>query len=86
MNSLDDPYSPVQPFAEQPQQKPDFRSEFWEQVPNMRSNVGRETPATTNRCIFVVDNGQRRAYHGRKCPHLCKSGEHVAGICPHGEA
>lgn len=85
MNPLDDPYAPVQPFETQPQEKPDFRGEFWEQVPNMRSNVPREVPATNNRCIFVVDNGARRAYHGPKCPHLCKDGNHVEGICPHRE-
>ena len=45
----------------------DFRSEFWQQVPDMRPTVEREVPATFNRCVFDVN--KRRVYHGNNCPH-----------------
>lgn len=83
MNQLD-PLEVAGPGKAPTQEPPDFRNNFWRQVPDMRPNTPYETPATLERCVFDTTN--RRAYHGRKCPHLCKSGEHVKGICPHGEA
>ena len=49
--------------------KPDFRSEFWQQVPDMRPTVKREVPATYNTCRF--DTASKRVYHIRGgCPHF----------------
>lgn len=47
--------------------EPDFRDNFWRQVPDMRPTVGREPRATANRCIF--DTQAKRVYHGPGCTH-----------------
>jgi hypothetical protein len=50
-------------------QKPDFRSEFWAQLPDMRPTVKREPPATFRTCRFDPQN--KRVLHLRGgCPHF----------------
>ena len=48
--------------------EPDFRDEFWQQVPDMRNTVPREYPATFNRCRFDVSN--KKVYHSPGCEHV----------------
>jgi hypothetical protein len=48
-------------------QEPDFRDEFWQQVPDMRSTVAREYPATFTRCRF--DHAAKKVYHAPGCDH-----------------
>lgn len=48
-------------------QEPDFRDEFWMNVPDMRSTVARERPATFNRCVF--DHAAKKVYHYPGCDH-----------------
>lgn len=47
--------------------KPDFRDNFWQQVPDMRPTVAREARATFNRCIF--DHAAKKVYHYPGCEH-----------------
>jgi hypothetical protein len=47
--------------------EPDFRDEFWQQVPDMRPTIGREPKATNLRCIF--DHANKRVYHSPGCDH-----------------
>lgn len=47
--------------------EPDFRDEFWQQLPDMRSTAPREYPATLNKCVF--DRGNKKVYHQRGCEH-----------------
>lgn len=63
-----DPLDVPQPF-ERKEEKPDFRREFWAQVPDMRPTTGRETPATLRTCRFDPQN--KRVLHIRGgCPHF----------------
>lgn len=63
-----DPFDIPAPRQSQ-EEKPDFRSEFWRQVPDMRPTTARETPATLNICRF--DPVNKRVLHVRGgCPHF----------------
>jgi hypothetical protein len=75
LNPLDDVQAVIGPGRTPKQEPPDFRNEFWRQVPDMRSTVDRETPATLNRCVF--DTANKRVYHGANCPHLPVKDEHA---------
>lgn len=63
-----DPFDIPTPRDATPQ-KPDFRSEFWAQVPDMRPTYKRTAPATNNTCRFMP--AEKRVYHVRGgCPHF----------------
>ena len=61
-----DPYEVIQPQKIEVRE-PDFRDNFWQQVPNMRPTVPVKRPATFRRCIFDTTN--KRVYHYKGCEH-----------------
>lgn len=63
-----DPFDVPTPRQVKPPE-PDFRSEFWQQVPDMRPTAPRAVPATMKICRF--DHANKRVLHIRPgCPHF----------------
>lgn len=69
---LDDPLSVAQPFRPR-KQEPDFRNDFWRQVPDMRPQEGRENPGTVYICRYL--NGRHEMPPKPWCPHYNQEDE-----------
>jgi hypothetical protein len=56
-----------QPFVKQ-EKKPDFRNEFWREMPDMRPNRGHDRIATLKVCRY--ENGRHESPPKPWCPHF----------------
>lgn len=63
---LDDPLDFPRPYQPRPQQH-DFRDEFWERVPDMRSTEARQALATFRVCRYI--DGHHEVPRKPWCPH-----------------
>ena len=63
----DDLFVIPQPFVPKPPEQ-DFRSEFWQELPDMRPQEGRENPGTMYICRYL--NGRHEMPPASWCPHF----------------
>jgi hypothetical protein len=76
---LDDPLSVPQPFTPKPAE-PDFRTSFWQQIPDMRPQEGRENPGTLKICRYL--DGRHEKPPRPWCPHYARADETGKRIRP----
>lgn len=59
------------PFPRQPAPAPDFRSEFYRQLPDMRPTMPRRSPVPATARVCRFDPQAKRVWHIRGgCPHF----------------
>lgn len=69
---LDDPLSFPQPFKPKAQEY-DFRTEFWNEAPDMRPQEGRSNPGTVKVCRYT--DGRHETPPRPWCPHFSREDE-----------
>lgn len=79
MSYLDDPLGYHRPFVPK-KQEPDFRSNFYRELPDMRPQEGRENPGTMHICRYT--NGRHEMPPKPWCPHYQREDETGKRIRP----